>query len=300
MRALWLALLAGVALLAAAPAGACGCGVALEADITTERALVIDRGGREEIIASFDLQPEGVSRSAIVIPVPADPQVEEVPSGDPLTYLDIATAAPAGGSEEDTATAGAGVDVIGRDVIGGYDVSRLRADDTDALATWLADNGYAMPQGAEPILDGYVEEGWRYVAVRLAPGAWGRLKPLRISFDTEELVYPMRLSQLATAPLDLTLYVLSDVEQLVDGLEVEWSGPVSDLRPPPPPDVAPILRAGRHLTKLTATAADPSRFDEDIVIGGTSGAEGAPGWGPPVAILLALAGLGLLGASRRA
>ena len=305
VKALWLGLLAGIVLLVAAPARACGCGVALLADISTERALIIDRGGREEIIASFDLQPEGAGRAAIVIPVPGDPEVEEIPQGDPLTYLDIATAPrAAGGGGDDTATAGAGVDVIGRDVIGGYDVSRLRADDSGALDAWLQENGYTMPEGAEPILAAYVEKGWRYVAVRLAPGAWGRLKPLRIAFDTDELVYPMQLNQLATAPLDLTLYVLADGERSVDDLEVGWSGPVSQLRPPPPPDVEPILAAGTYLTKLTATAADPSQFTSDIVIGSASGggggsSDGAPGWGPPLAILFALTGAGLLALSRR-
>lgn len=301
MKAVWLGLLSVVALLAAAPASACGCGIALEADISTERALVIDRGGREEIIASFDLQPEGVSPAAIVIPVPGDPEVEEIPSGDPLTYLDIATAPPPSSGDGDTATAGAGVDVLGRDVIGGYDVSRLRARDSGALAAWLQDNGYEMPAGAEPILASYVDRGWRYVAVRLAPGAWGRLKPLRIAFDTHELVYPMRLNQLATAPLDLTLYVLSDREAQVDGLEVGWSGAVSELRPRPPDDVAEVLAAGTHLTKLTATGAEPAQFDEDIVIAATGrgGGGGAPGWGPPLAVLLALAGIALLALSRR-
>ena len=303
MKTPWAGLLVTVALLVAAPASACGCGIALEADIATERALVIDRGGREEIIASFDLQPEGVSPAAIVIPVPGDPEVEEIPTGDPLTYLDIATAPPPSSDDGETATAGggAGVDVIGRDVIGGYDVSRLHARDPGALAAWLQDNGYEMPDGAEPILASYVEQGWRYVAVRLAPGAWGRLKPLRIAFDTPELVYPMRLSQLASAPLDLTLYVLSDREAQVDGLDVGWSGPVSELRPRPPADVAKVLSVGTHLTKLTATGADPASFDADIVIGATGrgGEGGGPGWGPPLAIVLALAGAALLALSRR-
>jgi hypothetical protein len=300
VKALWLGLLAATVLLVAAPAGACGCGVALDAAVTRERALIVDRQGREEIIASFDLQSEGAGRAAIVIPVPADPEVEEIAQGDPLTYLDIATAPePESGGGADTAAAGA-VDVIGRDVIGGYDVARLRADDSDALDGWLDENGYTLPDGAEPILAGYVEDGWRYyVAIRLAPYAQGALKPLRIAFDTDELVYPMRLNQLATAPLDLTLYVLSGDERLIDGLDVAWSGSVDELEPDPPAELEPIFAAGTHLTKLTATGADPASFAEDYVFGNSAGGEDPPWWGPLLAIGFALTGVGLLFVSRR-
>ncbi len=297
MRGLWLVPLVVLVLLAAAPARACGCGVALLADVTRERALVIDRPGREEIIASFDLQPDGAGRPAIVLPVPSDPEVEEITTGDPLFYLDIATTARTASGGGDDAAAGA-VDVIGREVIGGYDVARLRADDAGALDDWLADNGYTLPEGAEPILADYVDEDWRFVAIRLAPGAGGSLRPLRIAFDTDEPVYPMRLSQLASVPIDLTLYVLSSAERTVEGLDVAYAGRVAELDPPPPPDVAGVLRGGRYLTKLTASGADPARFTDDLLIEGANG--GSPGWGPPMSALLALLGAGLLFTSRRA
>jgi hypothetical protein len=308
VKALGLGLLIAAALLVAAPARACGCGVALLADVTRERALIIERPGREEIIASFDLLSEGAGRAAIVLPVPSDPVVEEIEAGDPLMYLDIATRPPIDPDAPDGATAGAaggGVAVIGRDVIGGYDVTRLNADDAGALDTWLDQNGYAMPEGAEPILAEYVDQGWRYVAIRLAAGVSGALRPLRVSFDTEQLVYPMQLSQLGTSPLDLTLYVLADGERRIEGLTESYSGAVADLEPEPPAEVAEILDAGTHITKLTALGASPASFTSDLYVeGGTGTFSGPPsdppGWGPPLAVLLGLAGLGLLRLSRRA
>ncbi len=305
-------MLVAVGLLVAAPARACGCGVALLADVTRERALVIERPGREDIILSLDLQSDGAGRAAIVLPVPSDPEVEEIEAGDPLTYLDIATRPPIDPDAPDGAVGGAaptgGVDVIGRDVIGGYDVTRLAADDAGALDTWLDANGYTLPDGAEPILDDYVEAGWRYVAIRLASGAAGALKPLRVSFDTDSLVYPMQLSQLATMPVDLTLYVLADGERTVEGLTESYSGEVADLSPEPPSEVAEILSAGTHVTKLTAYGASPSSFTSDLYVESAtttaaSSIGGAPsdppGWGWPLTIILALAGFGLLAASRR-
>lgn len=303
MKALTLGLLLTAVLMASAPARACACGVALEADVTRERVLVIEGEGREEIIVSFDLLSKGAGRAAIVLPVPSEPELEEIAAGDPLLYLDIATRPPIPADAPDGAVGGAPtgrVDVIGRDVIGGYDVTRLNADDAGALDAWLDENGYVLPEGAEPILAEYVYEDWSYVAIRLAAGAAGALKPLRVSFETDRPVYPMRLSQLSTAPADLTMYVLADGERTVEGLDEAWSGPVAKLRPPPPAEVAEILAAGTHVTKLTASGS----FDRDLYVeGGSLAAVGGgppPGWGWPLSIVLALAGAGLLVASRRA
>ncbi len=136
--------------------------------------------------------------------------------------------------------------MLGRETIGGYDVARLGAGDAAALEGWLDRNGYALPPGAEPILDEYVGEGWRFVAIRLAPGADGRLKPLAVSFPTEAPVYPMKLAQLGTEPVNLTLYVLADGERSVEGLDPAFAAPVADLDPPPPPRLAPLLEQGER------------------------------------------------------
>ncbi len=298
------AVLACVVAATAVPASACGCGVAIEATVTRERALVIERPGREEIVLSLDLRSDGPGRSAVVLPVPADPVVEAIEGGDPLQYLDFATFPrdAAGGGDEGAVGAGAprGVDVIGRDVIGGYDVSRLRAGDPEALDTWLSDNGYSLPAGAEPILSDYVDDGWRYVAIQLAPASNGTLKPLRVSFDTDDPVYPMKLTQLATDPIDITLYTLADGRRSVDGLEESYAGPVSELEPQPPADLAELFAAGTYVTKLTATGASPTAFTEDFEIGaGDPGTGGSSPWAPIIAIVAALTGLGLLAISRR-
>ena len=63
--------------------------------------------------------------------------------------------------------------MIGRENVGGYDVARLGAGDGAALQEWLDRNGYPLPEGAEPILSDYANEGWRFVAIRLAPKADG-------------------------------------------------------------------------------------------------------------------------------
>lgn len=269
-------------LLAATPAGGCACGIAIDAEISEERALVIERPGREEIVLSLDLTSEGAGRAAVVLPVPGDPRVEAIRGGDPLDYLDRATAPPPDTSDDgegDGAGAPAPVDVIGRDVVGGYDVSRLRAGDPGALDAWLDANGYELPPGAEPILGDYVDRGWRYVAIRLAPRSEGRLRPLRVSFDAKRPVYPMRLAQLGEEQLSLTLYTLAAGERRVEGLDTVWSGPVADLGAPPPPSLRRLFASGEHVTRMEAESAEPSQFSEDLAI--EAGASGAlPGEGP--------------------
>src|SRR5215207_4055343 len=45
-----------IACVMSASAAACACGIALDATVTGERALVIEHPGREEIVAGFDLE----------------------------------------------------------------------------------------------------------------------------------------------------------------------------------------------------------------------------------------------------
>ncbi len=225
---------------------------------------------------SLDLVSDGPEPPAVILPVPGEPGVAAIEEGDPLAYLDQATAfaqavGAAHGGGEDGATAEA-VDVIGREEIGGYDVSRLSAADPGALEAWLADNGYQPPPGSEPIFAEYVEEGWSYVAIRLAESAEGALKPLRVTFPTEEFVYPMRLAQLGTVPVDLTVYVLADGERTVSELATAFDGPLSELDPQPPPELAELFSQGTYVTKLEAVAADPATFTNDLAIAPAPGA----------------------------
>lgn len=255
--------------LAAQPAGACACGIAIEATISEESGLVIEQPGREQIVLSLDLASDGSERAAVVLPVPGIPTVDAIERGDPLAYLELATVPPepvvGAGAGADTAGA-PGVDVIGRDTVGGYDVSRLAADDPQALNRWLLSNGYTLPPAAESILADYIDEGWSFVAIRLAPEAEGRLKPLRVSFPTDEFVYPMRLAQLGTEPVNLTLYTLADGERQVDGMTTVFAAAVDELEPPPPAELAELFAAGTEVTRMEALGVDPASFTSDLLV----------------------------------
>lgn len=267
----WAALLAlGAVLLGlGAPALAAACGLPLGGRIVAEQALISYANGRQELITSVRLQSDQPG-AAVIFPVPSAPEVSLVGQAGLFGYLAQATRPPpgsdaVGGSE-------GGVSVLGREQIGGYDVARLEAGDLAALERWLSEHGYQTPAGAGPILQAYIDEGWKFVAVRLAPGqpADGQLQPLRLAFDTPKLIYPMRLDALADAPIDLLLYVAADQEMAIGGLTREYAGPVAKLDPPPPPGVAELLRAP-YLTRLRGRAIEPARLLNDFVAGPAGG-----------------------------
>lgn len=104
--------------------------------------------------------------------------------------------------------------MVGRERLGPFDVARLTATDPAALRNWLKANGFQLPASLAAELRPYVAQRWEYVAIRLAPAGadrrlTGTLDPLRLSFASDRLVYPMRLSRLAKTPQSLGLYVLA-------------------------------------------------------------------------------------------
>ena len=266
-----------IMLAASIPSQALACGMPLAARIPAEQALIHFANGREEIVTSVQLQADRPG-AAVIFPVPGVPEVSALANNDLFDYLAEVTR-PEVRTEEiaigpgtqlpvGEGAPGGGVNVLGREVIGGYDVARLQADDTDALQAWLDQNGYVAPAGAAPILSAYVDEGWKFVAVKLAAQqtANGKLAPLRMAFDTTRMIYPMRLGALAGSPLDVLLYILADHRSELAQMSTEYAGPVAKLDRPPPAELAALFRAP-YLTKMRNTSLAPASLTEDFVIG---------------------------------
>ena len=169
-----LAMPAGVA----APARACGCGAYIPAQdgpaVTDERALVAWDGTSEDVLMSFDVRGSSAS-AAWVMPVPS---AARVALGEPEVFdeIDLLTAPRieyrdswwptfdwlTAGGPSDVGTAGAppgaGVNVLGRQRIAPFDVTRLAAQDPSVLAKWLTDNGFPHPDGLDANLAPYVAD----------------------------------------------------------------------------------------------------------------------------------------------
>src|SRR5215471_2780419 len=117
----------------AVPAAAYGCGMPLGARIPSEQALIVFAGGHEEIISSVQLMSDKPG-AAVIFPVPGVPQVSALPSDTLFGYLGEVTRPEereeevfvwGKGGQEGALAGGAPVDVLGREIIGGYDVARL-------------------------------------------------------------------------------------------------------------------------------------------------------------------------------
>jgi hypothetical protein len=288
IRYIGLIVLLGACLAVAVPASACGCGAYIpregDAHVTQERALVRWDGTTEDIVMALSV--EGSSREAAwILPVPteADVSLADARLFDALQEFTKPEVRVERIRMEDGATGGAPpgsppVTLLERQQLGPFDVSTLAATDANALSEWLATNGYRFPELMADALTPYVEEGWVYVAVRLTPGEGtdltGTLDPLRVTFPSDRIVYPMRLSALAHSSLPVFLYVLAEhrvepppVDLVATGPEVQFAGWVEQAALPPDSPIAPFVPRRMFLTKFYALIHDPASIKDDWTFG---------------------------------
>ncbi|MFI6943003.1 DUF2330 domain-containing protein [Streptomyces sp. NPDC050418] len=277
------------------PAYACGCGAMVTGEdtrvIVSREVSAVRWDGRQEEIA-MRLSVQGTAHEAAwIMPVPARADVElgdralfseltglTAPVRKERTYFwpragDFPFSPSRAGRTGDSSAGGApSVEVTGREQLGPFDVAHLSASDPDALADWLDGEGFRLSDRLGQALRPYVDQGWQYVAIRLAPEKLGgplrgQLEPLRISFPSDRLVYPMRLSHLAAQPQALDLYVLAahrmEPRTTIGGErpKVTYAG---RLGKDSGPAVNAFAEGGtRYLTAITQTFPEPSDISGD-------------------------------------
>lgn len=112
---------------------------------------------------------------------------------------------------------GSGVVVEAEFVVGEYEIVILSARDSNGLDTWLRDNDYQIPEGAEEALRPYVEAGTKFFVAKVDVSKVtfddGRavLSPLRIHYESESFSLPVRLGMLnSSGTQDLIVHILAD------------------------------------------------------------------------------------------
>lgn len=281
------AALAAVALAAglvavAPPAGACACGGVVDApayDTTVEsETAVLQWDGTTETIllelSALSTAPE----VGLVLPTPAP---AEVALADPRVFreLDEITRPRAVvsdyrwwpelgfGGPGDGAGGDPGVAVLDEVRLGPLDVATLAATDTAALEAWLTERGFQLRGSMSTALAPYVAEGWSFVVARLAPEEAatfsGTLQPLRVTFPSGALVYPMRMSAAAEETQRTRTYVLADhrVDRVdataeLDEPTVRFAGRV-DPGSVESEELAALLAAGGFVTAHTQSFSEP-------------------------------------------
>lgn len=91
-----------------------------------------------------------------------------------------------------------GVTIEAEYTVGEYDIQILSAEQSDGLATWLKQEGYRLPQGAESVLESYIKQEVRFFVAKVNLEEKAKLgtiylRPLQIAFESEKFMLPIRL-----------------------------------------------------------------------------------------------------------
>jgi hypothetical protein len=268
-------------------AGACACGAVLADErlqAVQETALVELTGRTEAVTLNIATQAQTeATEAAFLMPVPARARFELADAAvfaelDAITrprveYREVEVEeGESGGGAPDGASS---VTVTDHTEVGPFEVAQLTGSDSTAVTTWLGEHDFELPDDLAGALTPYLAEGWLVVAVRLTPDdaaanfAQG-LPSMRLTFDTDTPVYPMRLSATAEYEQPLRLYVLADrrmdaANPAPEGAEPEltYAGRVRPGDLDDYPVLARTLDEPRFLTRYDAIF-QPSLITGDI------------------------------------
>jgi hypothetical protein len=107
------------------------------------------------------------------------------------------------------------VKIEARYLVGEYDILILSATESTGLRTWLNDNGYKIPNGADEVLEPYIKSNLKFFVVKVnekekkkLPGNF--LRPIQISFHSPKFMLPIRLGMAnADGDQDLLIYAFT-------------------------------------------------------------------------------------------
>jgi Uncharacterized protein conserved in bacteria (DUF2330) len=172
---------------------------------------------------SFTVQPKfegNATDFGMVIPTPARPKLDEMPRDffkelavftilEPMpidkyktfAFRNMAGLAVADKSDSKTDR----VVVLEEGVVGSLDYKIIRAEDANDLFEWLDMHRYHY-SGDRETLAHYVQKRWYFTVMKIDPkqmkaGADGKFEgnitPTRFTFESSELIYPLRITQIS-------------------------------------------------------------------------------------------------------
>lgn len=126
-----------------------------------------------------------------------------------------------------------GVNVEELPDVGPYeDIVVVDSTDPDALVGWLNDNEYLVTDGMRPIINAYVQEGQKFLALKLRPDVGvGEIVPLRFTCPAEAPHVPIRLTSIAAVPdMSILVFVAGDAryapanyrDVVIETDDVQW------------------------------------------------------------------------------
>ncbi|NUT99684.1 MAG: DUF2330 domain-containing protein [Saccharothrix sp.] len=276
-----LALVAVLSTVSPGVSGACACGafVANEKLQAQQETALVELTGRTEAITVSVHARSDAAQAAFLMPVPARARFEVGDVGvfaelDRISRPEVRTRrVVVDGDGTGGAPPQGGATVVDHVEVGPYEVAQLSGDDSSAVQQWLDEHGFTLSAALGGALTPYLAEDWLVVAVRLAPSSGSLadgLPPVRVVFETDEPVYPMRLSATAQGVQPLRLYVLADHRVDVGNPapkgrdpELTFAGPVDESADHPA--LSALLTGPRFLTRYDAEFR-PDFIENDIKI----------------------------------
>jgi hypothetical protein len=232
---LLLAALVGIALAPRPAESACCYFSAKDKDILQPAQKVFITWDPVEKVESFTVQPKFEGNAldfGMVIPTPSKPKLDEIPRDffkelaiysilkkreqpqskllpQPVYALGVLGAAPAGargaGKDKNGEKRESSVKVLEAGVVGNLDYKIIEAGRADDLFAWLKENKYSYA-GDESTLDFYIKKQWLFTVMKIdtmqmkknPDGTFaGEVTPTRFQFASEQLVYPLKITQIS-------------------------------------------------------------------------------------------------------
>ena len=207
--------------------------------------VVLARGDDRTVITMANDYQGELDEFAIVIPVPSvitekqvnvtdnrilehldaytAPRLVEYHDSDPCNQYEIMEMARSNMMAESAGASATlrksakslGVTIEAEYTVGEYDIVILSAKQSDGLQTYLNQEGYKMPEGAEKVLNSYIKQDMKFFLAKVnldeqAKSGYTYLRPLQVAYESKKFMLPIRLGTLnANGPQDLILYTLT-------------------------------------------------------------------------------------------
>ncbi|MBN2031430.1 DUF2330 domain-containing protein [bacterium] len=211
------------------------------AESPNQRAIIIHDGIRETLI--LQVKYSGTADNfAWIVPVPRQPEANGITTTSdsifqilheytqPRVYIrseEYGSGGTMKGLDSyENVVLEQGVTIWEMLQVGPYDVTVLSGISSQALIDWLNTNGYSYSDDAESIIDFYIQKEWFFVASKVnvqenlsksSSSYQSGLPALKISFYTDQPVFPLRISEISSASEnEIELYVAAPHRMICD------------------------------------------------------------------------------------
>ncbi|MDD4049740.1 MAG: DUF2330 domain-containing protein [Candidatus ainarchaeum sp.] len=100
-----------------------------------------------------------------------------------------------------------------------YDFTILSSNDSSSMIDWLNNNSYNISNDSEKIISEYIEKEYYFIAIKINNEKEifeGNLQPISITFKTDQIIYPLKISSINKSKSEILLYIFSDSKTKIE------------------------------------------------------------------------------------